>query len=125
VNGGSRTNAPAPLAAVGAPPQFTAEQAAAGKTSYNSNCAVCHGNTMTNGTFGPPLAGEYFQKTWSGKTVRAIYDRAKTMPPAAPASLTDEVYASIVAYVLETNGLKAGDGKLAAGGDALDKMTIP
>ena len=45
----------------GIPPQFTSVQAAAGRTSYNSNCAVCHGNTLTNGTFAPPLAGEYFK----------------------------------------------------------------
>ena len=50
----------------GMPPQFTATQAAEGKISYNSNCAVCHGNTMTNGTFGPPLAGEYFRNKWLG-----------------------------------------------------------
>ncbi len=111
-------------AAVGAPPQFTAEQAAAGKTAYNSNCAACHGNTMTNGTFGPPLAGEYFRTTWSGHTVHALSDRARTMPPSAPASLPADTYVDIVAYILQTNGFKAGNTKLPAGGDALDKMTV-
>jgi mono/diheme cytochrome c family protein len=62
--------------AEGIPPLFTAQQAAAGKTAYNSNCAVCHGSTMTNGTFGPPLAGEYFRNAWFGRTVRAFYDHA-------------------------------------------------
>ena len=33
-------------------------------------------------------------------------------------------YTNIVAYVLEVNGFKAGNAKLPAGGDALDKMTI-
>jgi PQQ-dependent dehydrogenase (s-GDH family) len=112
------------ITASGPPPEYTAEQAAAGKTSYNSNCAVCHGNTMTNGTFGPPLAGEYFQNAWSGKSVHAFYDRAKTMPPAAPGSLDQETYANIVAYVLEVNGFKSGTAKLPAGGAALDKMTV-
>jgi hypothetical protein len=46
------------------------------------------------------------------------------MPPAAPASLTDEVYADIVAYVLEVNGSKPGDTRLPAGGEALEGMTI-
>ena len=112
-------------AAVGIPPQFTAAQVAAGKTAYNSNCAVCHGSTMTNGTFGTPLAGEYFTKMWGGKTVRALYDRAnKTMPPAAPGSLAKDSYADIVAYILELNGFKAGSMELKAEGDAADKMTI-
>jgi mono/diheme cytochrome c family protein len=107
----------------GMPPQFTAAQAAEGKTSYNSNCAVCHGNTMTNGTFGPPLAGEYFRKKWLGQTVRTFYEHARTMPPSAPASLRDETYAAIVAYILEINGFKPGSVKLQPG-EALGKMTI-
>jgi mono/diheme cytochrome c family protein len=111
-------------AAAGIAPQFTAEQALAGKASWNSNCAVCHGNTMTNGTFGPPLAGEYFRNKWLGLTVRALYDHARTMPPSAPGSLPDDAYANIVAYVLEVNGVKAGNAKLPAGGGALDGMTI-
>ncbi len=107
-------------------PQFTAAQADAGKTAYNASCAVCHGSTMTNGTFGTPLAGTYFKNAWFGKTVAKFYERAqKTMPPAAPASLPKESYANIVAYILELNGFKAGDSPLpAGGGEALDSMTI-
>ena len=112
-------------AAAGMPPQFTAVQAVAGKTAYNSNCAVCHGSTLTNGTFGTPLAGEYFKNAWLGRTVRAFYDRAqKTMPPAAPGSLPKDSYVNIVAYILELNGFEAGESPLPAGGAALDKMTI-
>ena len=119
------TEAPTNAAGPGIPPQFTAAQASAGKTAYNSNCAVCHGSTMTNGTFGTPLAGEYFQTTWTGKSLRAFYDRAhKTMPPAAPGSLPKDSYANIVAYILDLNGFKSGDTPLAAGGEGLDKMTI-
>ncbi len=121
LNNAGSTNGKSPQ---GMPPQFTAQQAVAGKASYNSNCAICHGNTMTNGTFGPPLAGEYFQKTWLGQTVRAFYDHAKTMPPSAPASLGDKTYVDIVAYILEFNGSKAGTAQLSAAGDILDKMTI-
>ena len=58
----------------GIPPQFTAAQVTAGKTAYNSNCAVCHGSTLTNGTFGTPLAGEYFKNAWFGRTVGALYE---------------------------------------------------
>jgi len=111
-------------AAAGDPPKFSAEQSAAGKIAYNANCAVCHGSTMTNGTMGTPLAGEYFKGKWHGKTVREFYDKAKTMPPAAPASLPAETYANVVAYILEMNGSKAGDARLPAGGAELDSMTI-
>lgn len=117
--------ATAERATPGVPAQFTAQQVVAGKTAYNSSCAVCHGSTMTNGTFGTPLAGEYFKKMWWGRSMRSLYDRAhKTMPPAAPASLPKESYANILAYILDVNGLKAGKSQLPAGGDPLDKMRI-
>jgi PQQ-dependent dehydrogenase (s-GDH family) len=123
---GGQTTAPMrPASAVtGIVPQFTAEQATAGKAAFNSNCAACHGSTMTNGTFAPPLAGEYFRNKWVGQTVRAFYDHARTMPPAAPGTLSDDIYANIVAYVFETNGIKSGTVALPKGGESLDKMTI-
>lgn len=109
----------------GNPAQFTVAQAAAGKTAYNANCAVCHGSTMTNGTFGTPLAGEYFKTNWAVRPMRAFYDRAvKTMPPAAPASLPAETYTNIIAFILEVNGFKAGSNPLPPAGEALDKMAI-
>jgi mono/diheme cytochrome c family protein len=113
-----------PVASTGMLPRFTSEQAAAGKTAFTTNCAVCHGNTLTNGTFAPPLAGEYFRNKWAGLTVRSFYEHSRTMPPAAPASLPDETYADIVAYVLQLNGFKASDARLPAGGEALEQMTI-
>jgi mono/diheme cytochrome c family protein len=106
------------------PPHFTAGQAAAGKTAYNSNCAVCHGSTLTNGTFAPPLAGEYFKTAWFGRTIKAFYGRAKAMPPASPASLPEATYVDIVAYILEVNGFKAGDVRLPGRDEELDKMAI-
>ncbi len=123
-NNGAQSNTVATRATAGNPPQFTAEQVAAGKSSYNDNCALCHGNTMTNGTFGPPLGGEYFQRTWQGQTVGAFYNRALTMPPSSPNSLPKETYANIVAYILEHNGAKSSSAKLPASKDALDQMTI-
>lgn len=126
----SRTDGGAPVlvgartVASASPPRFTAAQAAAGKVAYNANCATCHGNTMTNGTFAPPLAGEYFRNTWSGRTVRTFFEKAKTMPPASPASLTDENYADILAYIFDVNKFPAGSSSLPAGGAALDGMAI-
>jgi PQQ-dependent dehydrogenase (s-GDH family) len=108
----------------GAVPTFTAKQVADGKVAYNSYCAVCHGSTMTNGTFGTPLAGEYFKNKWPGQSVHEFFEKSKTMPPAAPASLSDAMYADIVAYVLEYNGQKPGAEKLPAGGEALKGMSI-
>ncbi|MCS7024948.1 MAG: PQQ-dependent sugar dehydrogenase [Bryobacteraceae bacterium] len=106
------------------PLRFSAQQAQAGKTAYNASCAVCHGSTMTNGTFGTPLAGEYFRKKWSGRNVHALFQKAKTMPPAAPASLSDETYVNILAYIFEVNGFKAGKTRLPAQPAALEALAI-
>ncbi|MBM3785612.1 MAG: quinoprotein glucose dehydrogenase [Acidobacteria bacterium] len=107
------------------PPSYTKVQSAAGKTAYNASCAVCHGNTMTNGTMGTPLADRYFKNNWQTKSVRALYEKSrKTMPPAAPNSLQADVYANIVAYILETNGFPSGYTPLDPNSDALDRMEI-
>jgi len=108
----------------GPPPQFTAAQSTAGRTAYNANCAVCHGNTLTNGTFGPPLAGQAFQGVWAGKSARALYEASRAMPPASPRSLPDDAYTNIFAYILETNGVQAGSVPLA-NSETLDKSVIP
>jgi len=108
----------------GKPPQFTALQAAAGKIAYDANCAVCHGSTLTNGTFGVPLGGGYFKNVWSGRAVEVLYDKARTMPPASPNSLPQNTYADIVAYVLGLNGFVAGEIPLPPGGPALVEMMI-
>ena len=109
----------------GVPPQFTAEQAASGKTAYNNTCAVCHGSSLTNGTYGVPLAGEYFKTRWFQRSVRALYDRARiTMPPSRPGLLPAGTYADIVAYILQINGLKAGNTPLTATTRDLDRMVI-
>src|SRR5688572_10398989 len=106
------TAAPATAAApavAGAAPRFTAAQAAAGKTAFDADCAVCHGNTLRNGTMAPPLAGEAFHAEWKGRSVRALFDAAKMMPPANPGSLPDATYANLVAYILQMNDYVAGE----------------
>lgn len=116
---------PTQAVSTGAPVTFTATQAAAGKTAYNGNCAVCHGSTMTNGTFGTPLAGEYFKTNWSNRSVKGLFEKSiKTMPPAEPGSLPAGVYATILAYIFETNGLKPGTTPLPATPEALEKLSI-
>ena len=120
----ARRSRPATAGASGKPPRFTAEQAAAGKAAYIANCAVCHGNTLVNGTFGTPLAGRYFQEKWSGRSVQELLQHSRTMPPAAPESLAPSLYADVVAYVLEVNGHEPGGAALPTDATALGEMSI-
>jgi PQQ-dependent dehydrogenase (s-GDH family) len=115
---------PAPIVN-GVPPSFTAAQGARGKAAYSSTCAVCHGSTLTNGTYATPLAGEYFKTKWSRRSVGAFYDRVRhTMPPGAPGSLPADTYADIVAHILEVNGFKPGTVALRPGDETLKRMEL-
>ena len=109
------------------PATFTADQVNAGKASYNTACAACHGNTLRNGTMGPPLAGENFEAKWKTRTVADLYaDSHDRMPPSRPASLPDETYAAITAYILRVNGTEPGEQPLLTDPDALaNQYVIP
>ncbi len=73
---------------------------------------------MTNGSYGTPLAGEYFKTKWFHRSVRALYDHARTtMPPSHPGFLPADTYADIVAYILQVNGFKAADTPLKTTGE--------
>jgi mono/diheme cytochrome c family protein len=93
---------------------FAETQLATGKTAYDASCAVCHGDTMTNNTYGPPLAGQFFHDKWEGKPASDLVAKVHTMPPSAPDSLSAEVYADITAYILSVNGMEAGEAPLSA-----------
>ena len=110
-------------AATGDGPSFTAEQVASGKTAYNANCSVCHGDTLTNNTYGPPLAGEFFQENWAGQTAGDLVEKVHTMPPSAPDSLADDVYAAMAAYILSVNGLEPGDTPI--GRESTETISFP
>jgi mono/diheme cytochrome c family protein len=93
--------------------------------AYMSSCVSCHGQNLISATYGTPLAGEYFDRKWTGKTVGEFFVYARDrMPPSRPATLPAGTYADIVAYVLEVNGAPAGDSELPADVDQLNTMTI-
>ena len=74
---------------------------------------MCHGDALTNNTYGPPLAGEFFQANWEGRTGGDLVEKAHTMPPSAPDSLSAETYAAMSAYILSVNGLPTGTEEIS------------
>lgn len=65
-----------------------------------------------------------FRTNWFGRTVRALFDKTRTMPPSSPGSLPAETYADIVAHILEINGFASGNTALTADGEEVAAMRM-
>jgi len=88
---------------------FNPAQAERGKTVFGGKCASCHGSNPEGGEHAPALTGNNFWAQWDQQTTRSLYGRIiSTMPPDAPGTLTESEAISVVAYILQSNGLPAG-----------------
>ena len=109
-----------------AQPRFTAEQAERGAAEYLRSCAVCHGPELSDGAFGPPLAGVTFRQRWAALTVDDLYTRTReTMPPDRVGGLSRGSYADLLAFIFERNGFEAGNEALPTESEALAAMLMP
>ena len=91
---------------------FTQTQVDRGRWEYAAKCSSCHG-TQLQGTGAPPLKGPEFSAQWSNKTLKELYGFVHgQMPFGAPDSLKGQEYADLVAYILSSNGLPAGQEEL-------------
>jgi alcohol dehydrogenase (cytochrome c) len=89
-----------------APVTFTAAQATEGQSAYAQNCAGCHGASLDDGEFAPPLKGTAFTAQWGGKSVGELYNYISTkMPPSNAGALGDATYVQIAAFVLQSNAV--------------------
>jgi polar amino acid transport system substrate-binding protein len=94
------------------PPLFTTAQADAGATKYSDNCAQCHGPTL-EGRAGPALKGKHFANPAANFHVGDIFTIvSQNMPATQPASLPQDDYVEIMAFLLRENGYPAGSTKL-------------
>ncbi len=90
-------------------PVFTAQQAAAGRTAYETNCAACHQVDLGGSNEAPQLAGASFIGQWGERSVSdlAAYI-TKAMPPDNPGGAGQPANTNIVAYILQANGAVPG-----------------
>lgn len=107
-------------------PDYTAAQARAGADLYDRYCVTCHGPALTDGPFGPPLTGAAFEQRWAGRTLAELFDYLRaTMPPGLTGQIDTGGYASLIALLLEKNGVPAADRVLAAQPANLSAMVLP
>lgn len=104
---------------------YTAEQATAGKATYDGKCAICHGATLAGGDSAPALAGVAFLNNWNGTSAKDLFDRIHdTMPADAPGSLSGPRTAEIIAYIFQASGFPAGANPLPTAPSALEAVKI-
>lgn len=102
--------------------RYTAEQAAAGARTYAITCAMCHGTRLEGRGEIPALTGR-FVANWAGRPVADLFAYvSQAMPQHAPASLTAEQNAQLVALLLQANGVPAGQRELPADEAALQRI---
>ncbi len=91
---------------------YTAEQAAAGRAAYQTNCASCHAPDLS-GREGPQLAGTNFMSQWGDRTAGELIGFLRaTMPPGAGGSLSEQTYGNLAAFLLDANSARPGDRPL-------------
>ncbi|WP_051661174.1 cytochrome c [Bosea sp. 117] len=88
---------------------YTQDQASQGMILFNDNCAQCHRPDLT-GALGPALIGKAFLDKWGNQPLSNLYGfEHSAMPATNPGSLPDSTLLPITAYILQKNGLPAGD----------------
>jgi len=96
---------------------YTKEQAERGKSTFGDRCSYCHAVSQ--------FVGPSFLKSWGGGTVAALFEyMSASMPQDMPASLEPREYADVIAYVLQKNGLPAGELELAGDADVLETIRL-
>lgn len=102
----------------GAPPGiYTEAQATKGEAAFAKHCGECHSPAAHTG------AG--FMELWDGRTAFDLFDQIRsTMPNDKPGKLGRGQYAEIVAYLLQLNGLPAGDKPLPSKDEQLQQIVI-
>ena len=96
------------------PAVYSQTQASAGSTLFSTSCAGCHGANL-EGVAAPPLTGAAFMRKWTGKSVDDLfYIISHDMPADNPASLKQDEYVAILAFILSKNGYPAGSTALDA-----------
>src|SRR6516162_2859447 len=93
---------------------YTADQAAAGRTAYQANCAGCHGPDLAGRNDAPQLAGTQFMANWGGRTAGDLINFMQSAMPPGNATLGEQNYVNIGAFILDTNGSRAGTQALTA-----------
>ena len=102
---------------------YTEAQATRGRLAFNRNCAYCHTVDPTLSTpedLARPLpstfGGHFIERVVNERVVYphvlALYSKLLSMPAHNTRSITEQQRVDIVSYILQANGLPAGDEEI-------------
>lgn len=106
---------------------YTDTQASRGERQYGRACEHCHGPDLAGDAVNeiPALSLDSFMTSWSGKSVKDLFDTVKrSMPKDKPGSLGTGAYIDVVAYLLQANRFPSGSRELPRTPDDLDAIVI-
>ncbi len=93
-------------------PAQTAQQIDAGRASYQTRCARCHGADLGGGE-APQLAGDNFLASWGTRSASELLTYIQAgMPPDLAGTLSAAEVANLSAFVLAANGAPAATSAL-------------
>jgi len=99
---------------------YTAAQAQQGKTMYQNQCGMCHGDAQNS-----PLTGTAFLNNWTGQTVADLFMKTIVMMPAMdPGTMSPKDTADVIAYILSANKFPAGKTELPSDPQSLEMIHI-
>lgn len=94
---------------------YTEEQAERGEAIYAEHCLICHDKKY----FRPIL------KRWEGQSLGMLYLIMSTsMPESNPASLRQDEYTDILAYILSLSRYPTGESELEHEDGALETVMV-
>jgi cytochrome c len=106
---------------------FTDAQAIRGERQYTRTCEQCHGADLAGDPVAeiPALSLDSFMTSWSGKSVKDLFDTVKrSMPKDKPGSLGTGAYIDVVSYLLQANRFPSGSRELPRTPEQLDGIVI-
>lgn len=115
---------------------YSKAQSARGEAAYKLSCGYCHKDDLSGGFMDDgvgravPLAGPHafnstFGDRWKDQTLGdMVYAIASAMPKESPTSLPLNAYVDIVTFLLDKNGVPAGDSDLPADVPTLRAIAI-
>ena len=94
---------------------YSQAQSERGAAVYTANCASCHASDLRGNSNSPGLVGVGFQFLWQGRPLSEFYNKMRSnMPTNNPASLPEQSYIDLLAFILQQNDYPSGPEELEA-----------